>query len=39
MNSLNGGYLSGKIDEIIIENREWSQTEIKNKYSYYRGFF
>jgi hypothetical protein len=26
-------------DEFITEDRKWTSAEIKNKYSYYKGFF
>jgi len=32
-------YSSANIDEVIIDNRAWSQAEIINKYAADKGFF
>ena len=32
-------FYSGRLDEIVIEQRAWSAAEIKNKYAYYKGYY
>lgn len=41
INSYNLNYMMGNTsyDEYIIDQKKWEPSEVKNKYSYYKGFF
>jgi len=39
LGSLSSDYFPGKIDEVIIENRAWTASEIKKYYTYSKGRF
>lgn len=37
--SLGGPFFDGLLDEVIIDNTAWTAPAIKDKYSFYKGFF
>jgi hypothetical protein len=39
LGSLSSNYFPGKIDEVIVENRAWTASEIKKYYTYSKGRF